>query len=76
MAFLIAPRKDGRVLTKDGHIIDVNDRSTKTGKQFILTLPEDLPVKAQSITRPYINQLVDAVHDICFLMQKMEDEVG
>jgi hypothetical protein len=53
MAFLIAPRKDGRVLTKDGQIIDVNDCSTTTGKQFIVTIPEDLPVKVQPITRPY-----------------------
>ncbi len=29
MAFLIAPRKDGRVLTKDGQIIDVNDCSAQ-----------------------------------------------
>jgi hypothetical protein len=53
MAFLIAPRKDGRVLTKDGQIIDVDDCSTTTGKQFTVTLPENLPARVQLITRPY-----------------------
>ena len=56
MAFLIAPRKYGRVLTKDGQIIDVDDCSTTTGKQFTVTLPEDLPVAVQLITRPYWTQ--------------------
>jgi hypothetical protein len=33
VAFLIAPRKDGRVLTKEGKIIDVNDGSTSNEQQ-------------------------------------------
>jgi hypothetical protein len=30
VAYLLAPRKDGRILTKDGNIIDVNEQRTST----------------------------------------------
>jgi hypothetical protein len=56
MAFLIAPRKDGRALTKDGKIIDVNDCSTTKEEQSEVTLPEDLPDTVQLVTRPYWTQ--------------------
>jgi hypothetical protein len=37
MAFLIAPRKDERVVTKDGKILDVNECPTIEGKQQAVT---------------------------------------
>jgi hypothetical protein len=53
VAFLIAPRKDGRVLTKEGKIIDVNDCSTSIEQQQATTWSNEIPVTAQPVTQPH-----------------------
>jgi hypothetical protein len=52
VAFLIAPRKDGRILTKEGKIIDVNDGSASNEKQQPTTWTCEIPV-ATHATQPY-----------------------
>jgi hypothetical protein len=53
VAFMVAPRKDGRILTKEGNIIDVNEplpiRATKQHTQSHDELPavDDPPARPQ-----------------------------
>jgi hypothetical protein len=53
MAFLIAPRKDGRVLNKDGTIIDINECPTTKGQQQTVILSKELPVILKAAIRPH-----------------------
>jgi hypothetical protein len=53
VAFLIAPRKDGRVLTKDGQIINVNECPIIQGQQQAVTLSQRLPAAKLTAPRPH-----------------------
>jgi hypothetical protein len=52
VAFLIAPRKDGRILTKEGKIIDVNDGSASNEQQQDTTWSNEVPIATHD-TQPY-----------------------
>jgi hypothetical protein len=51
VAFLIAPRKDGRILTKEGKIIDVNDGPARNERQQATTWSKEIPVIAPTVTQ-------------------------
>jgi hypothetical protein len=51
-AFLIAPRKDGKILTKEGKIIDVNDGPASNEQQPPTTWSCEVPI-APHATQPY-----------------------
>ncbi len=53
VAFLIAPRKDGRVLTKEGKIIDVNNCPTSIEQKQATAWSNEIPVTAQPVTQPH-----------------------
>ncbi len=56
IAFLVASHKDGRILAKDGTIIDVNERPQNEVTQEDLTLNDELPVTKEAYTRPHWTQ--------------------
>ena len=53
MSFLIAPRKDGRVLKRDGTIIDFNGCPPITGQQPTVILSNELPEIVETINKPH-----------------------
>ncbi len=53
MSFLIAPRKDGRVLKKDGTIIEINEYPPTKGQQQTVILSKELPVILEAVNKPH-----------------------